>query len=254
MKLKHKIVILVGTRPEIIKLSVLIKSMKDIFDLKIVHTGQNYDKNLKDVFIKDLEIKNKIKYLNIKFKTTSEFIGRSIIEFDKYLSTNRIVDGLVVLGDTNSGIAAIAAKKRKIPIFHIEAGNRCFEQRVPEEVNRKILDNLSDINFVYSNIAKEYLVSEKFDPRTVIKVGSPMKEVINHYYKKILKSNILNELKVKKNNYIIFSTHREENVDDFKSLKQITKIINEIKKKYNLPIIFSVHPRTKYHLTKKKII
>jgi len=252
MSIKNKIVILIGTRPELVKLSILIKSMTNLFDLKIVHTGQNYDRNLKDIFINDLEIKNKIKYLNINFKTPLEFIGKSIIELDKYLSSIGKVDGFVVLGDTNSSIAAIAAKKKKIPIFHIEAGNRCFEQRVPEELNRKIIDNISDINFVYSSIAREYLINEGFDPRTIIKVGSPMKEVINFYQKKIENSKILSQLNLSKKKYIIFSSHREENVDDRDNLDQILKIIQKIKNKYKLPIIFSIHPRTEYQLKKNK--
>jgi UDP-N-acetylglucosamine 2-epimerase (non-hydrolysing) len=250
--MKNKIVLLIGTRPEIVKLSVLIKKMTDLFDLKIVHTGQNYDKNLKDIFFKDLEIKNKIKYLNIKFKSASEFIGKSIIELDKYLASLGKIDGFIFLGDTNSCIASIVAKKRKIPIFHIEAGNRCFEQRVPEEGNRKLLDNISDINFVYSGIAREYLINERFDPRTIIKVGSPMKEVINCYFHKILESKTLTKLNLKKNQYIIFSTHREENIDNQITFGKILKIAKVVRKKYKLPVIFTLHPRTRNFLVKIK--
>ena len=247
MKIKLKVLILIGTRPELIKLSILIKKMSEYFQVNILYTGQNYDKNLSTIFIQDLEIKNKINFLNLKFSSSGDFIGKCILKVDKYLA-KKDFDALIILGDTNSCLAAIAAKKRKVPIFHIEAGNRCFEQRVPEETNRKVLDHLSDINFVYSSIARHYLLNENIDPRTIIKVGSPMLEIYKEFADKINNSIILKKLNLKKYQYILISSHREENVDNKNHLKEILKTIKLLYKKFRNPIVYSVHPRTEQKL------
>ena len=242
-----KLLFLIGTRPELIKLSILIKKISKYFHASILYTGQNYDKNLSTFLIQDLDIKNKINFLNFKFNSSADFIGKCILEVDKYLAKEDY-DALIILGDTNSCLAAIAAKKRKVPIFHIEAGNRCFEQRVPEETNRKILDHLSDINFVYSSIARNYLLRENIDPRTIIKVGSPMLEIYKEFFNKISNSIVLKKLNLKKHKYIVISSHREENVDEEKHLNEILKTIKLLYQKYKSPIVFSVHPRTKEKL------
>ena len=253
MKKKFNLVIVLGTRPEIIKLSSLINLTKLNCNLEIIHTGQNFDKNLKNIFFKDLEINHKINYFNIKAESSSQFIARSISKLDNFLEKKKNIDGIIFLGDTNSCLSVIAAKKRNIPIFHLEAGNRCFEQRVPEETNRKLLDHISDINFVYSDIAREYLISENLDPRTIIKVGSPMREIFLKQKRKIDESKILKNLKLDKRNYIVFSSHREENVDTKETLDEIIKIIDSLSNSFNLPVIVTLHPRTKKQLKNTKI-
>lgn len=257
---KLRIVVVVGTRPEIIRLSRIITKLDNQCNLTLVHTGQNYDYELNEVFFRDLEIRKPDFFLRAAKSTPSQTIGQIIIEFDKIIDTIN-PEALLVLGDTNSCLAAIPAKRNKIPIFHMEAGNRCFDMNVPEEINRKIVDHLADINITYSQIARDYLIKEGFQQDMVIKLGSPMMEVLNFYNDKIMKSQILEELKIKKNKYFLVSAHREENVDNIQRLRNILKILQKIVKKYDLPIIVSTHPRTKskiqklnYKFNEKKII
>lgn len=246
---KLKIVTVVGTRPEIIRLSRIIDrlSKSKTFEHILVHTGQNYDYNLNEVFFKDLDLPKPDFYLNASGKSASETIGNILIKVDKLLDKIN-PDAFLVLGDTNSCLSSIVAKKKKIPIFHFEAGNRCFDQRVPEETNRKIVDHIADINLTYSSISKNYLLLEGLDPYRVIKVGSPMLEVLNFYSDKINSSKILDKLKIKKNKYFLVSCHREENVDNIDNLKKLVESLNKLSKDYNYPIIFSIHPRTRKNL------
>jgi UDP-N-acetyl-L-fucosamine synthase len=234
----------VGTRPEIIRLSRVMAVLDRETKHTIVHTGQNYDYELNQIFFDELKIRKPDHFLNAARETAAETIGHVIIETDKILARES-PDALLVLGDTNSCLAVIPAKRRKIPIFHMEAGNRCFDMRVPEEINRRIVDHTSDINLPYSTIARDYLLAEGIAPDRVIKTGSPMFEVLHHYMKGILASKILGKLKVKKGNYFLVSCHREENVDSESQFKELATSINTIAKTYNLPVLVSTHPRTK---------
>ena len=219
----YKILTLVGTRPELIKLSSVIPLLDMNFKHILVHSGQNYDYTLNKIFFKDLQIRKPDFFLNVKNKKLSIQISNIIKKTDEILEKTK-PDGLLVYGDTNTSLGIIVAKRRKIPIFHMEAGNRCFDQRVPEELNRKIADHLSDVNITISKQAKEYLISEGLDPQFVFQFGSPMKEVIDKNIKKINESKIINSLRIIKNKYILVSLHREENVDNENILKNIFQI------------------------------
>ena len=251
MKKKFRIVTIVGTRPEIIRLSSIIKKFEIYFEHYLIHTGQNYDFELNEIFFKDLNLKKPYLYLNCAGDDAVTTIGKILIETNKSLKSLK-PDAVIILGDTNSCLSALSAKKLKIPIFHLEAGNRCFDQRVPEEINRKIVDHISDINLTYCSLSREYLISEGFDQDRVIKVGSPMKEVISDNLKNIKKSKILSKLKITKNKFFLVSFHREENIET-SNLDDFLTSLNEIIIKYNLPIIFSTHPRTKSKLVQSKI-
>ena len=251
---KIKILTVVGTRPEIIRLSRIIKRLHDSKTIihTLVHTGQNYDYNLNEIFFEDLEIPKPDFFLESATVSPTGTIGNILIKIDEVLD-KIMPDAVLVLGDTNSCLSVLAAKKKKIPIFHYEAGNRCFDQRVPEEINRKIVDHVSDINLTYSSLTKEYLIKEGLDPERVIKIGSPMYEVLNYHMDKIKSSKILSKLKLKKDSYFVVSSHREENVDSKKNFKKLISSLNEISKKFKLPIIFPIHPRTKKRLDQSKL-
>jgi len=244
---KIKVMTVVGTRPEIIKLSQVIKELDINVDHTIVHTGQNYDYELNELFFEQLGIRKPDIFLDAIKGTPSETIGDIIAKSDRIYKEIK-PDAVLIYGDTNSCLTVISAKKRKIPIFHMEAGNRCFDLRVPEEVNRKIVDHLSDINLTLSEHARKYLIAEGIKPETVIKIGSPMMEVLNANMEKIKSSNILEKEGLKVNEYILISIHREENVDSEKNFSDFLDSIDEISKLYNLPIIISTHPRTRKKL------
>ena len=245
--IKIKVMTVVGTRPEIIRLSRIISILDKNTEHTLVHTGQNYDFELNGVFFEDLGIRKPDIFLESAGGTPSETIGNIIISIDKVYDEFS-PDAVLILGDTNSSLSAIPAKRRKIPIFHMEAGNRCFDQRVPEEINRKIVDHISDINLTYSSIARNYLLDEGLPKDQIIKTGSPMYEVLEYHQNQIQDSNILSRLKLTKYKYFLFSAHREENVDSDQNLKKLINILNELAKEFKLPIIFSTHPRTKKRL------
>ena len=254
-KNKFKVLTILGTRPEIIRLSRVLPTFDKYFDHKVFYTGQNYDENLSDILFKDLNLRNPDYYLEKVGKNNIRTISKILIETDKILKEVK-PDALFILGDTNSSLSSIVAKKKQIPIFHYEAGNRCFDDRVPEEANRKIVDSISDINLTYSKISREHLIREGFQSNRVINVGSPMLEVLQYFKNKIDKSNILKKLKLKKDEYIVLSSHREENVDNvanFNNLLNIFKLLND---NYNYKIIVSVHPRIRdkvEKINKKKL-
>ncbi|EKF50163.1 UDP-N-acetylglucosamine 2-epimerase [Thermosipho africanus H17ap60334] len=251
---KLKVITVVGTRPEIIRLSEVIKRLDSCSAVEhiLVHTGQNYDYELNQVFFEDLEIRKPDYFLNAATGSPVETIGNILLKIDPILEKEK-PDAFLVLGDTNSCLSAIAAKRRKIPIFHMEAGNRCFDQRVPEEINRKIVDHIADINLTYSTISRKYLIREGFPPDRIIKTGSPMKEVIIKNWHKIQNSKILEQLNLEKGKYFVLSSHREENINDDKHFYMLVESINSIAEKYQLPIIFSTHPRTRKMIEQKKI-
>lgn len=242
---KLKVLTVVGTRPEIIRLSRVMAKLDESEAIEhiTVHTGQNYDYELNEIFYEDLGIRKPDYFLNAAGATATATIGQILINIDPILEKEK-PDAFLVLGDTNSCLCAIPAKKRRIPIFHMEAGNRCFDQRVPEETNRKIVDHISDINLTYSSIAREYLLREGLPADRIIKTGSPMFEVLNHYMPKIQASDVLTRLGLKKGNYFIVSAHREENVNNEKNFNGLLTALNQITEKYRYPIIFSTHPRT----------
>jgi UDP-N-acetylglucosamine 2-epimerase len=244
-----KVVTIVGTRPEIIRLSRVIDKLDKFVDHILVHTGQNYDYELNKIFFDELGIRKPDYFLEAAGSTASETIGNIIIKVDEVLGKEN-PDAFLVLGDTNSCLSVIPAKRRKIPVFHMEAGNRCYDQRVPEETNRKIVDHTSDINMPYSNIAREYLLKEGFPADQIIKTGSPMYEVLTYYKEKIESSDALARLAVEKRRYFVMSTHREENVDAEHRLKKIAIILEKVCEKYDFPIILSTHPRTQKKLDK----
>lgn len=245
--MKTKVMTIVGTRPEIIKLSRVINQLEKSVDHILVHTGQNYDYELNEIFFRDLDIKKPDYFLNAVGNTTAETIGNIIIKSDEIFNDIK-PNALLVYGDTNSCLSVISAKRRQIPIFHMEAGNRCFDQRVPEELNRKIVDHLSDINLPLTEQARDYLIMEGLRPENIIKTGSCMKEILNFYKKQIDQSEIITKLGIKKNNYFLVSIHREENVDYPEALKKIIQTLNSLAEEYKLPIIVSTHPRTKKRL------
>ena len=240
---KLKVTTVVGTRPEIIRLSRVMAVLDEYCDHIIVHTGQNYDYELNQIFFDDLELRKPDHFLNAAGLNGAETIGNVIIAVDKVLAEES-PDAILVLGDTNSCMAAIAAKRRKIPIFHMEAGNRCFDIRVPEEINRKIVDHTADINLTYSSIAREYLLREGLSPDMIIKTGSPMFEVLSHYREKIDSSDILSDLDLESGQYFLVSAHREENIDSDLNFGNLVDTLNSIAEVYDLPIIVSTHPRT----------
>jgi len=240
---KMKVMTIFGTRPEIIRLSRTIAKLDKYTDHKIVHTGQNYDYELNEIFFNDLGIRKPDYFLKAAGDNGSQTIGNIIIASDQVLDEVK-PEAILILGDTNSSMAAISAKRRKIPIFHMEAGNRCFDQRVPEEINRRIVDHISDINLPYSSIAREYLLMEGIDPDMIVKTGSPMNEVLNYYIDGIKSSNVLDKLKLQKENFFLVSSHREENIDLDVNFNKLVNVLNSISETYNLPVIVSAHPRT----------
>jgi UDP-N-acetyl-L-fucosamine synthase len=249
---KLKVLSLVGTRPEIIRLSRVFSKLDHYCDHILVHTGQNYDYELNNVFFEDLRIRKPDHFLNAAGTNAMETIGNVII------NTNNIIelvkpDAMLILGDTNSCLGAIPAKRRKIPIFHMEAGNRCFDQRVPEETNRKIVDHIADINMPYSTIAREYLIAEGIPAEQIIKTGSPMFEVLNYYMNDINNSKILKRLKLEPKKYFVVSAHREENVDSPAQLQKLVTSLNAIANHYDMPVIVSTHPRTKKRIDERGI-
>lgn len=241
---KLKVMTIVGTRPEIIRLSRTIARLDQTCDQVLVHTGQNYDYELNQIFFEQLGVRQPDVFLEASGGSAAETIGRVIATTDKALLEHQ-PDAVLLLGDTNSCLAAIAAKRRKIPIFHMEAGNRCFDQRVPEETNRRIVDHTADINLTYSSIAREYLLREGFPPDQVIKTGSPMYEVLHHYMPQIRASDALARLELTAGNYFMVSAHREENVDSDRSFAKLIEVLNAVAEDHGLPVVVSTHPRTR---------
>jgi UDP-N-acetylglucosamine 2-epimerase (non-hydrolysing) len=251
---KLKVITVVGTRPEIIRLSRVICALdtSEAVEHILVHTGQNFDYELNEVFFEDLGIRKPDHFLNAAGSNATKTAGQILINIDTVLEDVK-PDAFLVLGDTNSCLCAIAAKKRHIPIFHMEAGNRCFDQRVPEETNRKIVDHISDINMTYSDIAREYLLREGLSADRIIKTGSPMFEVLNHYLPAIKSSQVLQKLKLEKGKYFVVSAHREENISSDKNFRGLMESLNLIAEKYGYPVIVSTHPRTRNMIEKKQI-
>ncbi|WP_039974640.1 non-hydrolyzing UDP-N-acetylglucosamine 2-epimerase [Vibrio jasicida] len=241
---KMKVMSVVGTRPEIIRLSRVLAKLDEHCEHILVHTGQNYDFELNEVFFNDLGVRKPDYFLNAAGKNAAETIGQVIIKVDEVLEQVQ-PEAMLVLGDTNSCISALPAKRRKVPIFHMEAGNRCFDQRVPEETNRRIVDHTSDINLTYSTIARDYLLAEGLPADRVIKTGSPMFEVLNHYMEQIDASDVLQRLELNQGEYFVVSLHREENVDSPKQLAKLAETLNTVAESYDLPLIVSTHPRTR---------
>jgi UDP-N-acetylglucosamine 2-epimerase len=254
MKSKLKVMTVVGTRPEIIRLSRVMAALdaSDAIEHIIVHTGQNYDYELNQIFFDDLSIRKPDHFLNAAGATATETVGQILIKIDPLLETVK-PDAFLVLGDTNSCLCAIPAKKRHIPIFHMEAGNRCFDQRVPEETNRKIVDHISDVNLTYSDIAREYLLREGLPADRIIKTGSPMFEVLNHYLPEIENSDVLKRLGLEEHKYFVVSSHREENISSERNFTRLMESLNLIAEKYKYPIIVSTHPRTRNMIDARKI-
>jgi len=251
---KLKVMTVVGTRPEIIRLSRVLMALdnSEAIDHIIVHTGQNYDYELNQIFFEDLELRKPDYFLEAAGKTATETVGNILIKIDPLLEQLK-PDAFLVLGDTNSCLCAIPAKKRHIPIFHMEAGNRCFDQRVPEETNRKIVDHTADVNLTYSDIAREYLLREGLPADRIIKTGSPMYEVLHHYLPEIKASNVLEKLSLEKGKFFVVSAHREENINSEKNFRGLMTSLNTIAEKYQYPIIVSTHPRTQNMIDKMQI-
>lgn len=241
---KLKVMTVVGTRPEIIRLARVMAKLDQHCEHVLVHTGQNYDYELNEIFFQDLQVRRPDHFLNAAGATGAETIGKVIIAVDEVLAQVK-PEAVLILGDTNSCMAAIPAKRRKIPVFHMEAGNRCFDQRVPEEINRRIVDHTADINLTYSDIAREYLLREGLPPEMVIKTGSPMFEVLTHYRAGIDASDVLQRMGVKRDNYFVVSAHREENIDSDRNFGRLVETLNAVAEHYQLPVIVSTHPRTR---------
>ena len=249
---KLKVLTVVGTRPEIIRLSRVIAKLDKHCEHTLIHTGQNYDYELNQVFFEDLGIRKPDNFLDAAGKNAAETIGQVIIKADQIIESVN-PEAILILGDTNSCLAAIAAKRRKIPIFHMEAGNRCFDQRVPEETNRKIVDHIADINMPYSTIARDYLISEGIPADRVVKTGSPMFEVLTHYMQQIDSSKILESLEIESGKFFVVSAHREENVDVPTQLVKLVDSLNLIADCYGLPVVVSTHPRTQKRINDQGI-
>ncbi|WP_294285682.1 UDP-N-acetylglucosamine 2-epimerase (non-hydrolyzing) [uncultured Chryseobacterium sp.] len=251
---KLKVMTVVGTRPEIIRLSRVLSALdaSEAIEHIIVHTGQNYDYELNQIFFEDLGLRKPDYFLEAAGKTATETVGNILIKIDPLLEELE-PDAFLVLGDTNSCLCAIPAKKRQIPIFHMEAGNRCFDQRVPEETNRKIVDHTSDINLTYSDIAREYLLREGLPADRIIKTGSPMFEVLNHYLPQIKSSDVLDRLNLEEGKYFVVSSHREENINSERNFKGLLESLNTIAEKFGYPIIVSTHPRTRNMIDKMQV-
>lgn len=243
---KLKVITVIGTRPEIIRLSMVINKLdkSEAIEHILVHSGQNYDYELNEVFFEDLELRKPDYFLNAAGVDATETIGNCIINIDPILEKEK-PDAFLLLGDTNSAFCTISAKKRHIPIFHMEAGNRCFDQRVPEEVNRRLVDHISDVNLAYSDIARECLLAEGLPAATSIKTGGPMLEILTHYLPKVSKSKILDQLNLTKENFFVVSAHREENIASEKNFLNLCKVLNSVAERYNMPIIVTTHPRTR---------
>lgn len=249
---KLKVATILGTRPEIIRLAECIKKCDQYFDHILIHTGQNYDYELNEIFFEDLGLRKPDHFLNVAGNHLGETIGNVISKSYEVLS-KELPDALLVLGDTNSVLSTIAAKRLKIPIFHMEAGNRCFDQNVPEEINRKISDHISDINLTYTENSCRYLLSEGFRKDHVFVTGSPLKEVLLKYTNQILNSDVVTRLDLKNQKYIVVSAHREENIDLDNNFEILAESLNQVAEKYKMPVIFSTHPRTKNRIEKNKI-
>jgi len=245
---KLKVMTIVGTRPEIIRLSRVIPQLDQHCDHVLVHTGQNYDYELNEIFFNDLGIRKPDEFLQAAGDTAAQTIGQVIIAADRVLQ-NHAPEALLVLGDTNSCLAAIAAKRRKIPIFHMEAGNRCFDERVPEESNRRIVDHTADVNLTYSQIARDYLLREGRPPDLVVVTGSPMFEVLSHYRDAIEASTVLHDLALEREKYFVVSAHREENIESPGAFDKLVAVVNSVADEYQLPVIVSTHPRTQKRIT-----
>ncbi|EKN3345505.1 UDP-N-acetylglucosamine 2-epimerase (non-hydrolyzing) [Yersinia ruckeri] len=249
---KLKVMSVVGTRPEIIRLSRVLARLDEYCEHILVHTGQNYDYELNEVFFNDLGVRKPDYFLDAAGKNAAQTIGQIIIKVDDVLEDVQ-PEAVLILGDTNSCISAIPAKRRKIPIFHMEAGNRCFDQRVPEETNRRIVDHTADINLTYSTIARDYLLAEGLSPDRVIKTGSPMFEVLTNYMPQIAASDVLQRLSLKAGQFFVVSAHREENVDSPKQLVKLAAILNTVAERYDMPVIISTHPRTRNRINAEGI-
>lgn len=247
---KLKLITIIGTRPEIIRLSEIIKQCDKYFEHILVHTGQNWDYTLNQIFFEDLELREPDYYLNSSGNNLGDTIGNIISKSYEVLEKEK-PDALLILGDTNSSLSAICAKRLKIPIFHMEAGNRCWDFNVPEMINRKIVDHIADINLPYTEHSRRYLIGEGIDPKTIFVTGSPMKEVISKHIDKINKSDVLERLNLQKNKYILVSAHREENIDNEENFISLMSALNNIAQKYQMPIIYSTHPRTKKFIDKR---
>jgi len=247
-----KVMTIVGTRPEIIRLACVIPALDRNVEHVLVHTGQNYDYELNQVFFEDLELRKPDHFLDAAGRTTMETIGNIIARTDAVLETAK-PDAFLVLGDTNSCLAAYAAKRRKVPVFHMEAGNRCFDQRVPEEINRKIVDHIADINLPYSDVSRGYLLREGLPPDRIIKTGSPMFEVLHHYLPKIEASNVLERLKLQDRKYFVVSCHREENVESPRLLSELVETLNRLARDYGLRVIVTTHPRMRKRFEMERI-
>lgn len=248
-----KLTIIIGTRPEIIRLSATIKKAKQYFEVSVVHTGQNYDYELNKVFFKDLELDDPEYYLNCSTTNLGQTVG-DVIAKSYELFTEIKPDAILILGDTNSCLCAYSAKRLKIPIFHCEAGNRCYDPNVPEEINRKIIDHLADVNMCYMEHARQNLLAENIKPQYTFVVGSPMTEVISNLTTKINSSNVLKTLNLTKNKYFVWSSHREENINNMINFNKMINSINNLALKYSLPVVFSIHPRTRKMIEQNNVV